>query len=81
VGAEEDRRAAAVRAFEPAEQIAHASADPLARIVLDSLEAEPPQGRQHGIGDRPLAARRARDRRELEEELEGAARCDFIYEQ
>jgi hypothetical protein len=43
-----------------------------AGIVLDRVEANPPQPLQHHVGDGALVARRARDRGEVAEELDDA---------
>jgi hypothetical protein len=74
VRAEEDRRPGAVRAGQPAEHVARARPDAPAGVVLRGLEAERLEVGEHAVGDRPLRAGRARDRAELQEEVEEGRR-------
>ena len=62
------------RRLEPHVDVAHRRADLGAAAVLVRLEAEIAQIAQDDVGDGALLARRARDRGELEKQLEGAAR-------
>ena len=70
VRAEEERRAALGRRREAAEDVPASTPEPLGRVVLLPREPEPVELRRDPVGDRPLLARRARDRAELEEEVE-----------
>ena len=72
VRAEEDRRAAPVAAGQAAEQVPDRRVDLRARVVLLDVEAERPQLGDHAVGDRTLLAGRARDRGELEKEVENS---------
>jgi hypothetical protein len=70
VCAQEDRNAAAVRRREPAEEVPGARVDASAGIVLGDLQPVVAEAASDEIGDGTLAARRARDRRQLEEEAQ-----------
>ena len=69
VRAEEDRRPRR-RRLEAAEDVAHRRADLRPGVVLVDGRAEIAQVAGDDVGDRALLARRARDRRELGEEVE-----------
>jgi hypothetical protein len=70
VRAEEDRRPASVATGQATEQVADRRIDLRAGVVLPDLEPERPQLGDHAVGDRTFLAGRARDRGELEEEVE-----------
>ena len=59
--------------LEPAVQVSRVPSDLGAGAVLVDLEAEAAELLDQAIGDRPLLARRARDRAELEKEAEEVA--------
>ena len=69
VRAEEDRRPGG-RRLEPRVQVSDGGADLGARPVLVHVERTVAQVRRDDVGDRPLLTGRARDRRQLGEELE-----------
>ena len=71
VRAEEERRPLGGRR-KAAVEVSRVRADPCAGIVLVDLETEPTQLGGDSVGDRTLLARRRRQRRKLEEEVEDA---------
>jgi hypothetical protein len=75
VRAEEDRGPAPVtititRGRDAAQEIPGRAADPRAGVVLVDGESEVAQVARDEVGDRPLGARRARDRGQLDEQSE-----------
>ena len=70
VRAEEERRPPITASGQAAEHVPHRRADRRARVVLVPLEPDSVELREHQVGDGALLARRARDRGQLEEELE-----------
>jgi hypothetical protein len=69
VRAEEDRQPrCAVTRLDPAVDVPDRRADPRPRVVLESLEPERLHVLEHPVGDSPLLPRRARKRRQLEEQ-------------
>ena len=74
MGAEEERRAAAVRCGEPAEDASGIALEHGRGVVLVPLELERGQVRADAVGDRALAPGGARDRAELEEVVEESRR-------
>jgi len=70
MGTEEDRRAAAVRRFEPAVEIADVRADGAACLILVDRQAEVAEITDDCVGDGALVARRAGQRGQLGEEID-----------
>jgi hypothetical protein len=68
--AEEDRLAGAAVCVQPAIDVPARRAHLLPRIVLVGLEREGREVVEHAVGDSPFFARRARQRRQLDEERE-----------